>query len=211
MDIGLFLTALHYIKIKKYNYDCIIKIHTKTSDSFRNESLHNLIGSNSIILNNIKRISKQNIGMISSNTIHSYNRDKGVFNMNLYHMKNLVNYLYNSDINYNNLEFSEGTMFIIKYNILNIFNIQNIDYIYRNLNNNNTLDYYWYSIFYKMNINDKTAIYNDYISNKNTKYPNNLNYNLRTLKPGLRDSMIEHAIERLFGYICKENKLEIVR
>ena len=38
MDIGLFLITLHYIKLKKYNYDYLFKIHTKTNDNFRNET-----------------------------------------------------------------------------------------------------------------------------------------------------------------------------
>jgi hypothetical protein len=210
MDIGLFLKTLYYMKTKNYNHDYLIKIHTKTNDGFRNESLHNLIGSNEIIINNIKKISKENIGTISGNVIYKYHQNKGVFNSNLYHLENLVKYLYNEDINYNNLEFSAGTMFIIKYNIFNIFNIQNIEYIYNSLNNSDTLDYYWYSIFYKLNINDKKHILNDYNNNKTTKHPNNISYNLRTNKSGLRDSMIEHSVERLFGYICRQQKMELI-
>ena len=38
MDIGLFLINLHYIKFKNYNHENLIKIHTKTDDTFRNTS-----------------------------------------------------------------------------------------------------------------------------------------------------------------------------
>ena len=109
------------------------------------------------------------------------------------------------------MEFVAGTMFIVKMSAFEILNLQNIDYIYTNLNNSHSLDYYWYSIFYNMNINDKNAILNDYNNNKEAKYPNNISYTERTNRPGLRDCMIEHAIERLFGYLCKINNLSIIK
>jgi hypothetical protein len=210
MDIGLFLVNLHYIKSRKYNHDYLFKIHTKTNDEFRNKSLNNLMSSYDKIINNIKLISKEHIGTISGNIIYKYNEYKDPFRVNCYHLENIVKYLYNESIDYNKLEFSAGTMFIIKNNVLTILNIKNIEYLYSILNNSETLDYYWYSIFYNISINNKKNIYIDYTTNKNTRYPNNINYNLKTNKPGLRDSMVEHAMERLFGYICKKNNLSIV-
>lgn len=210
MDIGLFLVNLHYIKNKKYNHDYLFKIHTKTNDEFRNKSLNNLMSSYDKIINNIKLISKEHIGTVSGNIIYKYNEYKDPFRVNYYHLENIVKYLYNESIDYNKLEFCAGTMFIIKNSVLNIFNIKNIEYLYSILNNSETLDYYWYSIFYNISINNKKNIYIDYTTNKNIRYPNNINYNLKTNKPGLRDSMIEHAMERLFGYICKKNNLSIV-
>lgn len=210
MDIGLFLMALHYIQKQNYKHDYIIKIHTKTNDSFRNQSLYNLMGSSEIIINNIKKLNNNNNGMISGNTIYSYNHDKDPFIYNLYYLDQLIKYLYNENINFNKMEFSAGTFFIIKNDVFDILNITNIEYIYNMLNNNESLDYYWYSIFYNFNINNKNEIYNDYIISKKNKYANNINYSIRTNKPGLRDCMIEHSIERLFGYICKNKNLNIV-
>ena len=51
----------------------------------------------------------------------------------------------------------------------------------------------------------------DYINNKSSRYCNNLNYQIKTGKPGLRDCMVEHAFERLFGYICKKLGYNIIR
>ena len=65
-------------------------------------------------------------------------------------------------------------------------------------------------IFYKININQKDRIENDYNKNIRIRYPNNMSYSIKTNKPGLRDCMVEHAMERLFGYICKKNNLNIV-
>lgn len=210
MDVGLFLINIMYIRHKKYVHDYLYKIHTKTNDEFRNNTLVNLLGSHDKIINNIRLLSKDNIGMISGNTIFKFKDYKDAFQSNFYHLESLVNYLYGEKINNNYLEFSAGTMFIIKMKNLNIFNIKNLEHIYNMLNSINTLDYYWYSVFYKLNINNKQFIYNDYINDKNNKFPNNINYNLKTGKSGLRDSMIEHAMERLFGYICKRNNNNII-
>jgi hypothetical protein len=211
MDIGLFFISLYYIKINKFNHDYIIKIHTKTNNNFRNECLNNIMGSENKIINNIKKISKEDVGIISGNVIYKYNEYKDPFTCNYYHLEKLVKYLYNESIKYENLEFSAGTMFMAKMKIFSILNIQNIDYIYNNLNNIDTLDYYWYSINYNLNINNKKKIFNDYYNNKNNRFPNNIAYSIKTGKPGLRDYMIEHAVERLLGYLCKKNNLSLIR
>ena len=210
MDIGLFLAGLHYININNHYHDFIIKLHTKTNDEFRDSVLNKLIGDQDIIINNIKKISKENIGMISGTNIYKYNEYKDAFNSNYYHLDNIIKYLYNEDINNDYLEFVAGTFFICKYKIFKILNNNNIEYIYNNLNNYNSLDYYWYSVYYQIDINDKKLIYSDYVNNKNDRFPNNINYSIRTNQSGLRDCMLEHAMERLFGYICKKNELDIV-
>ena len=210
MDIGLFLAGLHYININNYYHDYIIKAHTKTNDEFRDNVLNNLIGSEDIIINNIKKLSRENVGMVSGSSIYKYHENKDSFVSNYYHLDNIIKYLYNEDINNNYLEFVAGTFFICKYKIFKILNNNNIEYIYNNLNNYDSLDYYWYSVYYKININDKKNIYLDYINNKNDRYPNNINYSIKTGEPGLRDCMLEHAMERVFGYICKKNNLEII-
>ena len=210
MDIGLYFLNILYIRNKEYHHDYLYKIHTKTNDEFRNNTLNHLLGSYDKIINNIKSLNKDKIGMISGNVIYKYHNYKDAFHSNMYHLNFLINNLYNENINDNLLEFSAGTMFIIKFKIFDILNIKNLEYIYNKLNNENTLDYYWYSIFYKININNKDEIYKDYINNKFYKYSNNISYNVKTGKPGLRDSMMEHAVERLFGYICKKNNYEII-
>jgi hypothetical protein len=210
MDIGLFLINLMYMKNKEYNHEYIIKIHTKTNDNFRNESLHNLIGTEEIIINNIRKLNNENYGIISGNVIYKYNEFEDVFKLNYYHLDKLVKYIYNEDIDTDNLEFPAGTIFIIKNKIFNVFNMPILENIYNDLNNYDSLDYYWYSVYYKLDINNKRQILDDYNNNKEDRYPNNINYCIRTNKPGLRDYMIEHALERLFGYMCKKLNLEII-
>jgi hypothetical protein len=211
MDIGLFFVNLHYIKSKKYHHDYLYKIHTKTHDIFRNETLNNLMESHDKIINNIKLLSNDNIGMISGNFIFKYHENKDIFKSNYYHLDNLVNYLFNEKINNDYLEFPSATFFIAKFKIFNILTLDKLEFLYFNLNNTETLDCFWYSMYYNMNINNKNNIYKDYINNKQVRYPNNLAYQKRTNKPGLRDCMIEHAFERLFGYMCKIQHLNITK
>ena len=210
MDIGLFLVNLYYIKLQKYHHDYLFKIHTKTNDNFRNETLHSLMGSSEIVFNNIKKLSLNKNGMISGNLIYKYNEYKDAFACNMYYLEILIKELY-ENIDYNKMEFSAGTMFIVKTSIFDIITPDIIESLYNRLNNYNTLDYYWYSVFYNLDINDKKNILQDFVNNKGKRYPNNLSYCLATNKPGLRDSMIEHAIERLFGYMCKNCGLDIIR
>jgi hypothetical protein len=163
MDIGLFFLNILYIRNKEYHHDYLYKIHTKTNDEFRNNTLNHLIGSYDKIINNIKSLNKDKIGMISGNVIYKYHNYKDAFHSNMYHLNFLINNLYNENINDNLLEFSAGTMFIVKFKIFDILNIKNLEYIYNKLNNENTLDYYWYSIFFKINIHNKDEIYKHYI------------------------------------------------
>ena len=211
MDIGLFLVCLHYIKNNKFSHDYLYKIHTKTHDAFRNETLINLMGSHDKIINNIKLLSSPNVGMISGNVIYRYNENKDIFNSNYYHLDNLIKYLYNEGTNNHLLEFPAATFFIVKLKVFDILTVDKLEYLYSNLNTSNTLDIFWYSMFYNININNKIIIYKDYINNRTSRYPNNLNYQIKTGKQGLRDCMIEHAFERLFGYICKKKGYNILR
>ena len=210
MDIGLFFISLLYMRLKNYNHDYLFKIHTKTDDHFRNQTLEKLFGSYDRIIENIKLLNNPNVGMLSGNSIYKFRDHPNVFLSNYYHLQNSVQYLYNENINNNYLEFVAGTMFFVKLKLFSILTMDVLEYFYKNLNNIDTLDYYWYSIFYKININNKDHIYNDYMNNKNHKHPNNISFQLKTGRTGLRDSMIEHAMERLFGYIIRKNNHEII-
>jgi hypothetical protein len=211
MDIGLFFVNLHYIFYKNYYHDYIIKIHTKTSDEFRDNALYSLFGKEDIFMKNFQKICKKDVGMVSGG-IKIYKNNEGVqfFLPNYYHLENIVKKLYNKEIEEECLEFIGGTFFIAKYSIFYIFHLQNIEYFYMNFNDFTTLDYNWYSKYYNIDIKNEYLIYSDYYTNIHTRYPNNLNCSLKKKELGLRDCMIEHAMERIFGYICKKNNLLIV-
>ena len=103
------------------------------------------------------------------------------------------------------LEFAIGTFFYSKFEVFDIFNEVNIKFVYNNLNNLSTLDTNWYSIFYNLNTNDIVKIKKHYNENSKKNYRNNLEFQKKTSCSGMRDFMIEHALERFFGYLCKKN------
>lgn len=209
MDIGLFLINLHYLRSNNINHDYLIKLHTKTDNNFRNRSIHNLIGSYNIIINNLKLLSKKNIGMIAGHCVFNYDDLPNVFNTNLYYLNILSRYFYNNDIENKYLEFAVGTFFIVKNKFFDIIDIPSIEYFYEKFNNFDTFDYHWYCTHYKLDINKKKYVLEHYNSNPDN-YKNSLNYYVRTKDFNHRDFMIEHAYERFLGYIIKKNNLSII-
>ena len=209
MDIGLFLINLHFLRLNNINHDYLIKLHTKTDNNFRNRSIYNLIGSYDIIINNLKLLSKKNIGMIAGHCVFNYDDLPNVFNTNLYYLNILSRYFYNNDIEHKYLEFAVGTFFIVKNKCFDIIDIQSIEYFYEKFNNFDTFDYHWYCMHYKLDINKKKYVLEHYNSNPDN-YKNSLNYYIRTKDFNYRDFMIEHGYERFLGYIIKKNGLSIV-
>lgn len=210
MDIGLFFSSLHYIKINNINHNFLIKIHTKTDDNTRNKILNNLLSSHNKIINNIKLLTNSKNGMIAGNTIYEYHSNPYIFMNNIYHLNDISNYLYNENIDNNKLKFVETTMFIIKQECLRVFTISNIEYIYYLLNDFHSIDYSWYAYHYNLDKNNKKGILLHYFENPNDRYLSNLNFQFKTNQSNLRDCMIEHGLERFFGYMCIKEGLEIV-
>jgi hypothetical protein len=210
MDIGLFFSSLHYMKIKNINHNFIIKIHTKTDNIIRNEILNNLLSSHNKIINNIKLLTNSKNGMLAGNTIHQYNTSPNIFKNNIHHLNDISNYLYNENIDNNKLKFSETTMFIIKQECLRIFTIAKIEYMYNLLNDFHSMDYSWYAYYYNLDKNNKKEILSHYFENPDDRYLSNLNFQFKRNQSNFRDYMIEHAFERFFGYICIKEGFEII-
>jgi len=210
MDIGLFMTTMHYIRSHERIYKYICKIHTKTDNHFREITITNLIGDHEKIKSNIEHLNKSDIGMVSGNIILTYEKDKEYIISNEYHLKNLSKNILYEPFYIEKCTFGAGTMFWTRMNILDIFTIENIQYIYKNLNSLSSLDLNWYSLFYKQNINEPDKIREHFEKNKHINSPNNLHYSLIKKDRGVRDCMIEHAIERFFGYLCIKNNLRII-
>ena len=209
MDIGLFLISLHYVKTKNIKHKYIFKIHTKTDDNFRNITLNNLMGSENKIYENLERLKKKNIGMVGVNNKLNYNDNNHFYKKNMFYINKYSNFLYNNDPEIDKLEFIEGTMFIFKEEIFDILNFYNIEYIYDHLNDEKSFDRNWYSVYYNLDVNNIELLYKHYCTNIKSKFANNLNYQTVEKKSGLRDYMIEHAFERLFGYFCRKCNLLI--
>ena len=209
MDIGLFLINLHYVKTRNIKHKYIFKVHTKTDDNFRNITLGNLIGSENKIYENLERLKKVNIGMVGVNNKLNYSDHNHFYIKNMYHINKYIHFLYNSEMEIDKLEFIEGTMFVFKEYIFDILNLYNIEYIYDHLNDEKSFDRNWYSVYYNLDVNNIELLREHYCTNIKTKFANNINYQRVEHKSGLRDFMIEHAFERLFGYFCKKCNLVI--
>jgi hypothetical protein len=210
MDIGLFMTTLHYIRHRKRTYKYLCKIHTKTDNHFREITVTNLIGNNERISKNIQLIKTGQVGMIAGNIILTYEKDKEFLYSNEYHLKLLSKNILYEPFQIEKCNFGAGTMFWTRMSILDVFSLENIQYIYKNLNNMSTLDLNWYSFFYKLDIREPEKIREHYELNKHTHSPNNLHYSTVKKDRGLRDCMIEHAIERFFGYLCIKQNLKLI-
>jgi len=212
MDIGLFLINYYYLLKNDRNHKFLFKIHTKTADSFREITLNTLMNDKNTIYKNINLLNRAEVGMVSGNSIHNYHGRRDLYDSNMYHIRKSINYIYNEDVNINLLEFVEGTMFMFKMTTFNVLTLQKIEKIYNKMNSISSLDVNWYSIYYKLNVNDLRYIRKHYSSNiysfycNNTKLQHSTNYN----NLGIRDFMIEHGYERLFGYMCRKNNLSII-
>lgn len=203
MDIGIFLISLLYLRDKNLKYKNLIKIHTKTDDRFREHVCDQLIGSEEIIKKNLKLMDKSEIGMLNGTFTFDYQKNKSFFKNHLNYLEYLISYFLNDTLDKNKLEFAVGTFFISKFDVFNIFNKNNIKILYNKLNDENTLDINWYKIFYELKNKNDDYIINHWKKNKKKNYGNNLELQIKTKCSGMRDFMIEHALERFFGYLNK--------
>ena len=110
----------------------------------------------------------------------------------------------------NKLEFAVGTFFYSRFDVFDVFNSNHIKLVYNKLNDSESLDENWYSIFYKLKNKDSNFVKNHYQKNKNSNYGNNLELQHKTNCSGMRDFMIEHAMERFFGYLNKNKNYKMV-
>ena len=212
MDIGLFLINLHYINFKRYKHDFLYKIHTKSDTYLRNCILTNLMGSHERIIHNLKVLSKPEIGMIGGSWIYNFRAHQPLFMANDYYIKSLIKYLYHNEYEYDYMEFVVATFFAVKMDAFKILNLNVLEYLYENLNTKNTIDFCWYSYTYNIPIDEKVKMINDFKSTPQHKFLNVLDHDTRTNRSlnALRDKMIEHALERIFGYIVRKCNLGIV-
>ena len=209
MDIGLFLINLLYLRNNNISHKYILKLHTKTDDRFRNNILDKLCTNNELTkcINLLKN--NVDLGMINGTFVYNYNKNKSYFDNHIHYLNYLSKNIFIKELNYNNLEFPIGTFFYAKFEIFSLLDEINLKFIYNKLNDINTLDYNWYKIYYNLKNFTTEEIENHYKKNSNN-YANNLTLQDKTNCSGMRDFMIEHALERFFGYMCRENNLSII-
>jgi len=210
MDIGGFLSCLSDIKESKATYDLYIKIHTKTDSTWRNQLLKPFRN-----LKNIIRTMyiEKNVGIIGAEEyLLSLSGNRLTYNK--YHLNRLMYRLgINQELQDTNL-FIGGTIFICSKHVLKRLFRYNINSLLKDLNDENSFDASWFAI----NNPDLQISPDESIKywNTNGKYENrspNLLHKIKhpnTISNHIRDGMIEHAYERLFGILCLDTGLRVI-
>ena len=122
----------------------------------------------------------------------------------------LTEIILNENLDINKLEFAVGTFFYSRFDVFDIFDINHLKLIYNQLNDFESLDKNWYSIFYNLKNNNDSEIVEHWKNNKGKNFGNNLELQYKTGCQGMRDFMIEHALERFFGYLNKNKNYTMV-
>jgi lipopolysaccharide biosynthesis protein len=183
LDIGGFLYALKEIFNQNIQYDYVLKLHTKTDKRWSDLMTIPLLTNYSLV----ERIFKctRDIGIVS---VKRYiQNDNGLINR--HHLGNIIKQ-FNMERNNLRWTFPAGAVFWIRFDLLRHVFYNQIDWVLANLNDEKTFDTNW------MKLNNENNIGN-LLWNK----PNNKHY--------IRDGMIEHALERFFGYSIYYNNYKI--
>lgn len=116
MDIGGFFISCCKMFDMGLKYDSIIKIHSKTNDSWRFAMLYALLGSEKIIKHNMELIKNKSIGMIGNNVLSINN----VLSVNRRSYKYIFTYMdyFNIKDTTNLGHFVPGTIFWIKGDVI---------------------------------------------------------------------------------------------
>ena len=150
------------------------------------------------------------IGMLNGTLTFNYHKNKQFYENHFKYLEYLCNLLLDESINNDNLEFAVGTFFYSKFDVFDVFNKNHIKLIYNQLNDFESLDKNWYSIFYNLKNKNDNFINQHYLKNKHKNHGNNLELQKKTECSGMRDFMIEHALERFFGYLNKNKNYTMI-
>jgi len=211
MDIGIFLSSLLYLREHDLEYKYLVKIHTKTDDRFREHVCNHLIGSKKCIENNfLKMDNDPNIGMLNGTLIFNFHNNNSFYNNHMKYLYYLSETILNTKLDIDKLEFAVGTFFYSKFDVFDALDINHLKLIYNQLNDFESLDINWYSIFYNLKNKSDEYIIEHWKNNKGKKFGNNLELQYKTDCQGMRDFMIEHALERFFGYLNKNKNYNMV-
>lgn len=208
-DIGSFFHILQIIKTYNEKYDYVIKIHTKTNHIFRDELINPILGD----INKIRKIvemfqDNKKIGIIASKKSRCIDAQVD-FLRNKNYLQQFLYWYFNETTNVIKQVYSTGTIFWTRFDLFkNTFLKYNIPNIYNSFNSIYTFDFNWYYFANKKYLEnipqEREKLYKHYNENKTKlNISGNLFHSLkyRTNSEPLRDGMIEHAYERLFGYI----------
>ena len=94
---------------------------------------------------------RMSLGMLTGTLIFNTINNNSFFDNHIYYLNYLSEMLLFESLERFKLEFAIGTFFYSKFEIFDVFNEVNIKFIYNKLNDIDTLDTNWYSIFYNLN------------------------------------------------------------
>jgi glycosyltransferase involved in cell wall biosynthesis len=189
-DIGGFFYALDKIFKNKLKYDFILKLQTKSDDTWRHNMIKTYVGKN-LMKNIIFLKNNRNVGMIGwKPKVISFYMEPEACVHNEYHINRIMEHMYGkiTGIKYS---YVSGTMFWCRASVLYDIFYDKLDWFISNLNDRNSIDINWIKI------------------NKENKI-GNLLWDCAKEKQFIRDGMFEHAVERFFGYAFIHSGYKII-
>ena len=208
-DIGSFFHTLQLIKEYNEHYDYIVKLHTKTNNTLRNELINPILGDIQTIRKIVENFQEDSkIGIIAGKKSRCIDAHADFLRNKMY-LQQFLFWFFNEKTNVIKQVYPTGTIFWGRFNIFKkVFFKYEIANIFNSFNSINTFDFNWYYFAnkkYLQNINqDPEKLYTHFCENKE-KY--NLSGNIfhclkyNTNSEPIRDGMIEHAYERFLGYL----------
>lgn len=199
MDIGGFFHTLPFLFAKPYRW--ILKLHTKTSASWRKQLVEPLCGSPNQVFQCLNLLEQGN-GMLGS-AKHKYFESKGLKPNNHY-----ISYLAEKfKMPVRDFWFIGGTMFWVDNKFLRqVFEGKDLPLLISEMNTPTTLDPHWYMVNYKdPDVRSVEAAVLHYNTQGESlgRCRNCLEARIKKQKPCLADGMLEHAYERFFALALK--------
>jgi hypothetical protein len=207
-DIASFIYILNEAKQNNWDYDYVLKIHTKSCDTTRDNILHPLLSTTEALTNALSKFKTSNIGMVVSKCSYCNDLERNA-DINIHYIKQLLKQYFNCD-KYYTVPFAAGTMFLMKYSLLrDTFYPFDLSVIYNSFHNKNTFDYHWYYVtnfpIVKHLPLSYQSLYTHYFQEGRIKgFSRNILHALENpydTSVIMRDGMLEHAYERFFAYI----------
>lgn len=194
MDIGGFLAILPYILTG--DYDVVLKLHSKSSKTWRTDLLTPVCGSPQAVNKCLRMFSDPSVGMVGA---QKWLLTPKTWKCNTYYLK-MLSERFQQPLQ--QCSFIGGSIFWMRVTVLKrMFNNHHIPSLVQELNTSTSLDWNWYRMYYA----DLTHLTEEQIrehwivsGKKEGRVPNGLVARSTGLLT-ICDGMLEHAYERLFA------------
>lgn len=195
-DIGALLIFSDYLMNNNIEYKYILTLHSKSDVIKREKYFHKLIGSEEIIIDNLKKINQNDVLF---NDIIVDNLDEKYASNKKYH-KEIISFLGVKDKEFQ--KFNEGNCLFMSKRIFDFLFSENRNIFYGILNDNCSFDINWVKIRYDVKNKSDEELIRDW--KKNSSYMD-LNHNgiavannFSNFSNDMPDGMVEHVFERIY-------------